>query len=133
MLISSEHLFICCDHMCCKCHSVASLCIYCLVFSIDIGDGISLAIGSTQTKEVNSVVLVHQSVNKNPLPQSISAQSFRNPFDIARSCILEQLNRMRINFLHSTATTPNLVEEGGCVQEMCSPLTTHPLVPHNPQ
>eukprot|EP00731_Ephydatia_muelleri_P030070 Em0021g593a len=60
---------------------------------IDLGDGISLAIGSTHTKE------------------STSAQSFRNPFDIARSCILEQLNRMRINFLHSTATTPNLIEE----------------------
>ena len=42
-----------------------------------------------------------------------TVQSFRNPFDIARSSLLEQLKLMRSNFLHtSSSTAPNMIEEG---------------------
>ena len=63
-------------------------------FSVDLGEGISLAIGSPQ------------------LSEGLTSQSFRNPFDISRSGLLGQLARMKTNFLHATPTTPNLIEEG---------------------
>ena len=64
---------------------------------VNLGDGISLAIGSTQ------------------LEDGVTSQSFRNPYDISRTGLLDQLARMRTNFLHATPTTPNLVEDGVCV------------------
>lgn len=64
------------------------------LLSVDLGDGISVAIGSTLKDE------------------EMTSRSFRNPFDITRSGLLGQLARMRTNFLHSTPTTPNLIEEG---------------------
>jgi integrator complex subunit 6 len=65
-----------------------------LISSVDLGNGMSLAIGSTLKDE------------------ETTSRSFRNPFDITRSGLLGQLARMRTNFLHSTPTTPNLIEEG---------------------
>ena len=44
----------------------------------------------------------------------MTSQSFRNPYDISRAGLLDQLARMRTNFLHATPTTPNLVEDGVC-------------------
>lgn len=60
---------------------------------VDLGDGMTMAIGSTQVEE------------------GVTSQSFRNPFDVSRSRLLSQLARMRTNFLHATPTTPNLIEE----------------------
>ena len=65
--------------------------------SVDLGDGISFARSSTQVDE------------------GVTSQSFRNPYDISRTGLLDQLARMRTNFLHATPTTPNLVEDGVCV------------------
>ena len=64
------------------------------LLSVDLGDRISVAIGSTLKDE------------------EMTSRSFRNPFDITRCGLLGQLARMRTNFLHSTPTTPNLIEEG---------------------
>ena len=45
--------------------------------------------------------------------QGLTTQSFRNPFDIVRSSLLEHVCRMRANFLHTSSTSvPNLIEEG---------------------
>ncbi len=63
-------------------------------FSVDLGDGISIAIGS------------------NLMDEGMTSQSFRNPFDISRSGLLGQLARMKTNFFHATPTTPNLIEDG---------------------
>ena len=69
------------------------VCYISLSASVDLGDNISIAIGSTQAQE------------------GVTSQSFRNPFDISRTGLLGQLARMRTNFLHTTHTTPNLIEE----------------------
>ncbi|CAI8003433.1 Integrator complex subunit 6-B [Geodia barretti] len=59
---------------------------------VDLGDGISIAIGSTQEGE--------------------RVQGFRNPFDIVRSSLLEQVRSMRTNFLQvSSSTALNVIEE----------------------
>ena len=42
----------------------------------------------------------------------ISSQSYRNPFDIPRGSLLEQIARMRTNFSNTSANFPNLIEEG---------------------
>ena len=68
--------------------------IRCFPSRVNLGDGISLAIGSTQ------------------LEDGATSQSFRNPYDISRAGLLDQLARMRTNFLHATPTTPNLIEDG---------------------
>ena len=40
-------------------------------------------------------------------------QGFRNPFDIVRSSLLEQVRSMRTNFLQvSSSTALNVIEEG---------------------
>ena len=74
---------------------------------VDLGDGISVAIGSTLKDE------------------ELTSRSFRNPFDITRTGLLGQLARMRTNFLHSTPTTPNLIEEGKVIVHINNTLLLH--------
>ena len=71
-----------------------TMCVHVFPSRVNLGDGISLAIGSTQ------------------LEDGATSQSFRNPYDISRAGLLDQLARMRTNFLHATPTTPNLIEDG---------------------
>ena len=76
-------------------------------------NGISVAIGSTEVE----VSILTSIVTDGLLPfifylQRLSSQSYRNPFDISRLSLLEQVSRMRTNFLHSSANTPHLIEEG---------------------
>lgn len=57
-----------------------------------VNNGISISIGSTEV-------------------ESVSNQSYRNPYDIPRTSLLGQVSRMRANFLHSSINTPHLIEE----------------------
>lgn len=43
--------------------------------------------------------------------QGIKTQSYKNPFDISRKELLDQLSRMRINFFHNSATSTRLQDE----------------------
>ncbi len=58
---------------------------------MELGEGISLALGTTD--------------------EGLTSQSFRNPFDIPRSGLLSQVLRMRTQLLHTTPTTPNIIQE----------------------
>lgn len=43
--------------------------------------------------------------------QSVRTQSYKNPFDISRQELLDQVSRMRINFFHTAATSTRLQDE----------------------
>ena len=61
---------------------------------VDLGDGISLAIGSTLKED------------------GLTCQSFRNPYDIARRSLLGKLSQMRNSFLRASSTAPKYIDEG---------------------
>ena len=64
----------------------------------------------------------HQSLYYNMLMKGERVQGFRNPFDIVRSSLLEQVRSMRTNFLQASFSTAlNVIEEG------ISALTQHSL------
>ena len=46
------------------------------------------------------------------LLQNVRTQSYKNPFDISREELLDQVSRMRINFFHTAATSTRLQDEG---------------------
>lgn len=43
--------------------------------------------------------------------QNVRTQSYKNPFDISRDELLDQVSRMRINFFHTAATSTRLQDE----------------------
>ncbi|XP_078380426.1 integrator complex subunit 6-like isoform X2 [Oculina patagonica] len=43
--------------------------------------------------------------------QNVRTQSYKNPFDISREELLDQVSRMRINFFHTAATSTRLQDE----------------------
>lgn len=48
--------------------------------------------------------------------QNVQTKSFKNPFDIPREKLIEQLRRMRLNFFHSSSTNSKFEDEG----KLCS-------------
>ncbi|XP_068687441.1 integrator complex subunit 6-like [Montipora foliosa] len=47
----------------------------------------------------------------NTIKQNVRTQSYKNPFDISRDELLDQVSRMRINFFHTAATSTRLQDE----------------------
>ena len=44
--------------------------------------------------------------------KNVQTKSFKNPFDIPRAGLIEQLRRMRLNFFHSTTASSKYDDEG---------------------
>ncbi|EDO29882.1 predicted protein, partial [Nematostella vectensis] len=47
----------------------------------------------------------------NSVKENLTSKSYKNPFDITRKELLDQLSRMRINFFHMAATSTRLQDE----------------------
>jgi hypothetical protein len=45
-------------------------------------------------------------------------QSYRNPFDIPRHCLLDQAVRMRANFLQPALAHTKLIDDGKCLSHV---------------
>lgn len=54
-------------------------------------------------------------------PQSLKPQSFRNPYDIPRSHLLDQLSRMRRNLLNTSVCTLRGHDSGNLLWKSFSP------------
>jgi len=67
---------------------------------------------STDDNRVSSETDINiPNASSHNIKQNVRTQSYKNPFDISREELLDQVSRMRINFFHTAATSTRLQDE----------------------